>query len=171
VTRSTRALLAVVASGVPAALVWLWLGEPAEWLATERGLVLTEGAARGQFQVVGVFCLIGVVLGIVTGMVVHRLTRPGRWHDVLGLAAASAAASLVCWQLGVLLGPNPPAEATGLEVLDTVPAQFAVDALAPFLLWPLASVLAYTLSLYLSDDGADEDEDLRTEDVSARSLP
>ena len=168
-TRTAKVLLAVVASGVPAALVWLWLGRPAQWLATERGLVLTESAARGQFQVVAVFTLIGVVVGVVSGVVTQRLTRPGRWQDVLGLTAASGAAALLCWQIGVRLGPKPPGEATGLEVLDTVPAQFAVVAVAPFLLWPLAAVLGYTLSLYLSHD--DEDESEPDEQLSARSLP
>ncbi len=170
-TRTSRVLLTVAASGIPAAFVWLWLGSPSEWLATERGLVLTESAATGRFQVVAVFTIIGVVLGVVAGVVVHRTTRPARWQVVVGLAAASSAAALVCWRLGVQLGPAPPQEATGLEVLETVPSQFAVDAITPFLLWPLAAVLSYTLSLYLSSEGADEDDELDDEPLSARSQP
>lgn len=170
-TRIATVLLAVAASGVPAGLVWLWLGEPSEWLATERGLVLTESAAGGQFQVVAVFALIGIVLGVVAGALTHRLTRPGRWQHVVGLTAAASAAALLCWRVGVMLGPNPPAEAKDVEVLQTVPSQFAVDALAPFLLWPLAAVLAYTLSMYLSTDGVDEDDEPEPAEVSDRSTP
>lgn len=168
-SRTARVLLVVAASGIPAAFVWLWLGQPSEWLATERGLVLTESAAVGQFQVVAVFTAIGAVLGLVSGVLMHRLTGPGRWQDLVGLAAASSAAALLCWRLGVLLGPEPPADAKDLEVLQTVPSQFAVDAIAPFLVWPLAAVLAYTLAMYLSTDGADEEPD--EADLSARSLP
>ena len=157
-TRLATVLVAVAASGIPAGFVWLWLGEPSQWVATERGLVLTESAASGQFQVVAVFSIIGIVLGVVCGVATHRLTRPGRWQHVVGLAAAAGAAALLCWRVGVLFGPNPPSEVKDVEALQSVPAQFAVDALAPFLLWPLAAVLAYTLSMYLSTDGADEDE-------------
>lgn len=168
-TRRAWVLPAVAAAGIPAAAVWLWLGEPAQWLGTERGLVLTESAARGQFQVVAVFTLIGMVVGVVSGPLVHRLTRPGRWQDLLALAAAAGAASLVCWRLGVALGPDSPRDATGVEVLQTVPASFAVDALAPFLVWPLSAVLSYTLAMYLSHDGADrEDEHDQSAGVSDR---
>lgn len=170
-TRTSRVLLAVAASGVPAGLVWLWLGRPSEWLATERGLVLTESAATGRFQVVAMFTLIGVVLGVVAGVLVHRFARPARWEVVVGLTAASSAAALLCWRIGVLLGPEPPQDATGLEVLETVPSQFAVDAITPFLLWPLAAVLSYTLSLYLSSEGVEDEEIDEDESLSARLQP
>lgn len=152
-TRTTRALLVVVASGIPAALVWVALARPSQWVATERGLVLTEGAATGQFQVVAVFTVIGLVVGLVAGTLVHRFTRPAPWHTLVALAAASSAAALVCWRLGVWWGPAPLQQATGLEVGDAVAAPLAVDSVVPFLVWPLASVLTYTLSLYLSTDG------------------
>lgn len=159
-SRVTRVLLAVAASGAPAALVWLALAQPAQWVATERGLVLTESAATGQFQVVAVFTLIGVALGLAAGTLVHRLTRPARWQIVVALAAASSVAALLCWGLGVWLGPEPVQQASGLEVLDSVSAPLAVDAVVPFLVWPLAAVLAYTLSLYLSSDGVDREAEL-----------
>ena len=170
--RVSRVMLAVVLSGLPAALVWGWLGRPAQWLATEGGLVLTEGEAPGQFQVVAMFTVVGVVVGLVTGVLVQRMLVPARWQIVLALAAASTAAALLCWQVGVLLGPAPPQEATGLEVLATVPSQFGVDALPAFLVWPLASVLAYTLAFYLSTDGVDDDaatDPVETEAVTERS--
>lgn len=173
-TRASRVLLAVAASGIPAAFVWLWIGEPSEWIATDRGLVLTESAATGRFQVVAMFALIGVVLGVVAGIVVHRTARPARWEVPLGLAAAASAAALLCWRLGVLLGPEAPEQVKGLELGDTVQSPFAVDALTPFLLWPLAAVLAYTLSLYLSSEGVDEDEAddaVEDESLSDRSQP
>lgn len=171
--RTALALLAVVFAGVPAAFAWWAFGRPAEWLMTERGLLLTEGQATGQFQVVAVFSIVGVVVGLVSGFLVHRLARPARWQALVGLAGASTAAALVCWRLGIRLGPPPPQDVTGAEVLELVPSQFAVDTIVPFLVWPLAAVLAYTLSLYLSTDGVDEEWDEADEgaadDLSVRS--
>ncbi|WP_078700753.1 hypothetical protein [Aeromicrobium choanae] len=168
--RTSRVLLAVVAGGIPAALVWWAFAEPSRWLATERGLVLTEGNATGDFQVVAVFVIVGIVFGVLTGVAVHRLTRPGRWETVVGLAAASSAASLVCWRLGIWLGPPPPEDVKGLEVGDEVSAQFGVDGIVPFLVWPLVAVLSYTLALYLSSDG-EEDREEYPDEVSERSEP
>ncbi|MTB87459.1 hypothetical protein H9L21_06115 [Aeromicrobium senzhongii] len=168
--RVSWSLLGVMASGVPAAFVWWGLGRPSQWLATERGLVLTEENATGRFQVVAVFTLVGVVLGLVAGVLVQRITRSAQWQTVVGLAGAASAASLVCWRLGVWLGPQPVRDATGLEVGDVVRDQFAVDTIVPFLLWPLAAVLGYTITLYLSSDGVDEDDEQSAE-VSERSAP
>ncbi len=156
--RVTRLFLGVVAAGVPAAFVWWWLGAPSQWEVTQNGLILTEERAGGQFQVVGVFSAIGLVVGLAAGVVVERLGRPGRWQTVVGLVAASSAAALVCWQLGMWLGPPDPSSVKGLQVGDLVPAQFVVDSIVPFLVWPFAAVLGYTLSLYLGPDGAHEDD-------------
>lgn len=172
-TRTGRALLAVAAAGVPAALVWWAFARPSRWLVTDDGLVLTEGNATGAFQVVAVFTIVGIVLGIVSGVAVQRTTRPARWETVVGLAAAATAAALLCWRVGVWLGPPPLGDAAGLQTGDEVPAPFAVDAVVPFLVWPLVAVLSYTLALYLSSDGApDREADETDEDeVSARSAP
>lgn len=164
--RTALALLAVVVAGVPAAFAWWAFGRPAGWLMTERGLLLTESQATGQFQVVAVFTIVGIVVALVSGFLVHRLTRPARWQAVVGLTGASVASALVCWRLGIWLGPPPPQDVTGAEVLELVPSQFAVDTIVPFLVWPLAAVLAYTLSLYLSTDGVDEEWDGSQEDGS-----
>ncbi|GEO87801.1 hypothetical protein AFL01nite_01280 [Aeromicrobium flavum] len=171
-TRTAWAFLATAASGVPAAFVWWAFARPSQWLATESGLVLTEGNAQGRFQVVAVFTLVGLALGLVAGALVQRATRPSRWSTVVGLVAATVAASLVCWRLGVWLGPPAPQEATGLEVGDTVPAMLAVDAVVPFLVWPLTAVLGYTLALYLGSDGVDERDEAdaaSTDELSERS--
>lgn len=158
-------LLAVAGSGVPAALVWWWLGSPSQWIATDRGLVLTEQNATGQFQVVAVFTLIGVVVGLACGIAVERRARPARWQTVVALMLASLAAALVCWWLGVVLGPPDPESVTGVKTGSRVPAQFAVDAIPPFVVWPLSALIGYALSLYLSRDP--DSDDLLTGDVAS----
>lgn len=167
-------LLGVAASGVPAALVWVWLGEPSRWVGSDRGLVMSEPNAVGQFQVVGVYTLIGLLVGVVAGLVVRVAGGPGRWQTIVALVCAVSAAALICWQLGIVLGPPDPSSVTGVENGEQVPAQFAMDSIPSFLVWPLTAVLGYTLAMYLSSDGAHDDEDLWAGDeppVTDRSRP
>ena len=44
---------------------------------------------------------------------------------------------MIAWRVGVLLGPPDPTSVKGLTVGDHVPAELAVDGIAPFLVWPI----------------------------------
>jgi len=174
VRRRAAVIAAIALSGLPAAVLWWWLAEPARWRATERGLVLTEQQATGAFQVVAMFTIIGAVLGLVAGVVTWWLTSPARWQTPVALGLAAAIAAVLCWRVGTWIGPGPVREAAGLDPGDTVEAPLAVDSVVPFLVWPLVAVLAYTVALYVSaDHDADRepDEEPRTEQLSERSSP
>ncbi|HPU12730.1 MAG TPA: hypothetical protein PLQ19_02950 [Aeromicrobium sp.] len=168
-SRLTSLLLCFAAAGVPAAVVWAWLAEPSLWVVSDGKLFLTEANAGGQFEVVVAFAAIGVVLSFVFGIITERLARPNQWQTVLALALVALAAAFICWQLGILLGPPAPSEVPGLESGDKVPAQLKVDAVAPFLAWPLGAVLGYTLSFYLGSDGlaSDDQEPISADEISA----
>ena len=167
--RLTTLLLCFAAAGVPAAFVWAWLAEPAQWVVSDGKLFLTEANAGGQFDVLVIFTIIGFVLALVFGILTERLARPNRWQTVFALALAAVAAAIICWQLGIVLGPPAPGETPGLKSGDLVAAQLKVDALAPFLAWPLGAVLGYTLSFYLGSDGlhADDEDEVPVDGPSA----
>jgi hypothetical protein len=116
----------------------------------------------------GVFALLGLGLGLVTGVVL--LVRPGRrpalWTALVVLAAA--AGSVLAWRVGVLLGPPPVAEqlaAAGVPAGDggaappdgdDPPLEAPLGLLAPgvLALWPAtaaAVVLVSALGDMLSD--------------------
>lgn len=163
-------LLALVATGIPAAVVWNLLAEPSLWRATAEGLVLTEENAGGTFQVVAVFTLIGAAVGVVWGVVIDRWGGPGHWTTVLAISLAALASALVCWQVGIVIGPSAPEKVAGLQPGDTVPMKLAVDTVVPFVVWPLSALLGYLVSFYFSADGEDDDDDdLWASDVTAGS--
>jgi len=144
----------MLALGVVGGLLWWWLAEPAEWEVTEQGITLTEDAARGQFAVVVTFVAVGAVLSLVWGWAAGRSLRELGWVLVPVLAVVAAAASVVAWQVGLLLGPPDPRDVADPSLGDRLPSQLEVDAVAAFLVWPMFALLGLLVSAWLdrSDD-------------------
>lgn len=147
----TRRLVLASASmlvlAVLAGLVWMWLAEPAEWEVRDRGVVLTEAASRGQFSVIVVFVLVGIVASFVWAWAATWLLSDLGWLIIPVVVVLTAVASVVAWRVGVELGPPAPGSVSGAAVGDRIPAQLKVDGLAPFLAWPifgLAGVIGAT---------------------------
>lgn len=138
--------------GFPAALAWLLWGEPAQWLMTERGLVMTESLAVGQFDVVAKFTTIGVIVGFVIGTVVSFFGRSFGWQMVPIAIVGSLVAAAVCWLLARFFGPQDPHDIGEVPLGELVPTPFTVDAWPAFLAWPLAAIFVVTVVIYLSDD-------------------
>ncbi len=145
--------LVAVVLGVASGLAWLWIAQPAEWEAREGGIVLTEAAARGQFSVIVVFVVIGLVVSLVGGWaLVQWLPDLGGWVAPL-VAVLTTLAALIAWRVGVELGPPPPDTVTGAAIGDRIPSELVIDSIAPFLVWPifgLAGVMAATWAAGLS---------------------
>lgn len=142
---SAAAMLLV---GVAAGFVWERLATPAEWEVRATGLVMDEAAAQGQFAVVVVFVLVGLVASLLLGTVTAWAWREAGWLVTPLVIATTAAASVLAWRLGVHLGPPDPSAAKDAAVGDHVPARLAIDGLAPFLVWPifgLVGVMVATL--------------------------
>lgn len=139
--------LAAALLGIIGGLVWLWLARPAQWEAREGGLVLTEAASRGQFSVVVVYVIVGVVTSMVCGWTVARVLPGLGWLVTPCVVVLTAVAAVVAWRVGVELGPPPPGTVAGVRTGDRVPSELAVDGIAPFLVWPifgLVGVIAAT---------------------------
>lgn len=123
--------------GVVAGLVWIQLAHPAEWEARDGGIVLTEAAARGQFSVIVVFVLIGLIASLLWGWIATWMLPDLGWLLVPFVLVLTSLAAVIAWRVGVELGPPPPATVAGVSVGDRIPSQLAVDGLAPFLVWPI----------------------------------
>ena len=137
--------------GVASGLVWLWLAHPAQWEARDGGIVLTEAAARGQFSVIVVFVAIGVVVSLAGGWVLARVLPDLGWLVTPLVVLLAAVAALIAWRVGVELGPPPPGSVTGVAVGDRIPAELAVDGVAPFLAWPIFGLVGVVAATWASD--------------------
>lgn len=127
--------------GLAGGVAWMLLADPADWVGREGGIVLTEAAARGQFSVIVTFVAVGAVVSIVSGWAVARCVPDLGWFAVPVVVVLTALAGLVAWRVGVELGPPPPDTVQGVATGERVPAQLAVDGVAPFLVWPIFGVL------------------------------
>jgi len=141
VRRIVTASLAMLLVGIAAGLLWIRLADPARWEVRDGGIVLTEAAARGQFSVVVVFVLIGLIASLIWGWVATWTLADLGWLLVPFVLVVTSVAAVVAWRVGVELGPPPPATVTGMSVGDRIPSQLAVDGLAAFLVWPIAGLV------------------------------
>jgi len=142
--------------GVVGGLVWLWLAEPAEWEVTARGITLTEEAARGQFAVVVTFVGIGAVTCFCWGWVAGHVLRELGWVLVPVFAIVAGLASLIAWWLGVALGPTDPRDVADPSLGDRLPAPLEIDAVAPFLVWPMFALAGLLVAAWLDRRGDGE---------------
>lgn len=153
--RASGWVIILLALGALGGLVWLWLAEPAEWEVTEQGTVLTESAARGQFAVVVTFLLVGAVLCFVWGWAAGRSLRELGWRLVPLFAVTASLAALIAWQVGLALGPPDPRDVADPAIGDRLSSPLEVDAVAPFLVWPMFALLGLLVAAWL-ERGADD---------------
>jgi hypothetical protein len=139
----------MIVLGAIGGLLWLGLADPAEWEVTQRGIILTEDAARGQFEVVVTFVALGAVLCLGWGLVAGRWLREVGWPLVPIFAAAASVAAVIAWRIGVALGPADPRESVHPSLGDRLPAPLEIDAFAPFLAWPIFALFGLLLAAWL----------------------
>jgi hypothetical protein len=145
--------------GAVGGVVWLWLAEPAEWEVTARGIVLTEDAARGQFAVVVTFVILGAALCFVWGWAAGHVLRQLGWILVPVFAGVAGAAAVIAWRVGLALGPPHPSDVVNPSLGDRLPAPLEIDAMAPFLVWPMFVLLGLLVASWLDRSQDDEHVD------------
>lgn len=142
----------VLVLGVASGFVWLLLANPAEWEVTDNGIILTEDGAKGRFGVIVTFVLISILVaflwGLIAGLRLHALGS----LLVPVFAVAAILAGVLAWRVGVAFGPPDPASVTGASVGDKLPQRLAVDAVTPFLIWPIFALLGLLIAVYSTGD-------------------
>jgi hypothetical protein len=147
----------MLAVGALAGFVWWWLAEPAEWEVTAQGITLTEDAVRSQFGAVVTFVIIGAAVCTAWALLAGHILRDLGWPLVPVFAVVATVASLVAWQVGVALGPSDdprdisedPARVAALSIGDRLPAPLEIDAVAPFLMWPIFALAGLLAAAWL----------------------
>lgn len=127
--------------GVAAGFVWERLATPAEWEVRGTGLAMDEAASKGQFSVIVVFVLVGLIASLLLGLVMGWTLGDVGWIVSPLVITATTAASVIAWRLGIHLGPPDPSSITGASVGDHIPARLAIDGVAPFVVWPIFGLI------------------------------
>ena len=149
---------AMLVIGVLAGYVWAQLAHPAEWeVRTGGSIVLTEAAARDQFSVIAVFMAVGAIGSLAWAWLTTLVVRDLGWWLTPVVIVATAAAAVIAWRLGIMVGPDGPLAAVKPAVGTKLPSKLAVDGVAPFLVWPISGLLGVVGATWLSRADAVED--------------
>jgi hypothetical protein len=148
VREEVRAAVLVVATslagGLLVGLLW-WLLTPLPELEKRTaGVVSVSSSPESSIAADGWFAVIGLVTGVVAALLATAMLRGSRLGALLGLTVGGLLGSVVAWQFGVLLGPEPlDAAAAAAEVGDRFTGPLRLSALGVLLAWPTAAVIAY----------------------------
>ena len=148
--------------GVAAGFVWERIADPAQWEVTRTGLSMDEAASEGQFGVVVMFVLVGMLACLAWGMFVAFTLRDLSWVVTPFIVVLTSIAAVIAWRLGIVLGPPDPSRVKDLGVGDHVPARLAIDGIVPFLVWPIFGLIGFIATMLL---GTRLDESEREQQV------
>ncbi|MGI5351855.1 hypothetical protein ACQEU8_27260 [Streptomyces sp. CA-250714] len=139
--------VAVAVVGVLMGLLWLWLAPRVPMYAYGKIAVPKHPEGEEAIGAEGVFTLLGLAFGVVTGLAVFLLRRKGGVGLVVGLGVGGVLGSLLAWRAGVLFGPetdlSAAAQAAGKGA--TFDAPLELHAYGVLLAWPFAAVLVHLL--------------------------
>jgi hypothetical protein len=143
--------------GALAGVAWWRLTTlPAYRLAQDGQAATNE---RGLTQVISGdawFAAVGAVVGLLLGLVAWRRFRDLGWPVVLLGTLTALAAALVCWAVGLRLGPQHFSDRlAAARPGDLVPVDLALRARVALVVWPF---LAVTPILLGSSLGRDDEE-------------
>lgn len=151
---TTRAVVyasVVFITGVLAGVLWHTVVTVPTFLTASDGSVqMTERAQSQIFTMDAAFSLIGLLLGLLLGVLTWQLWSVHGWRAVVVGLLASLAAGMLCWGVGVLLGPTDFAtRVVTAQTGDRVPVDFDLRARSALGAWCAGTMLAmvgYTLS-------------------------
>lgn len=148
-----RMAVVLALAGLPAGLLW-WALAPREDYRVVPDGVEPLGRPSAELLIAGdgVFLLVMAGLGLLAGLT-GWLLRSHRGVAVLAaLPLGTAAAGLLAWQLGELLGPGPSAADLG-DVGATVTTPLELGSLPALAVAPFLAVLVYVVAaLFASAD-------------------
>lgn len=147
-----KAVASMLLLGVVAGLLWLWLANPAAFKVTDQGAILDEEASKGRFGVIVTFVGISIVIAFLWGFFAGRVLHDRGWIMVPAFAVVATAAGLIAWKVGAILGPPDPASVKHAKLGDSIPQQLTIDAVAPFLVWPVFALVGLFLAVYLASN-------------------
>lgn len=152
IPRTLLFALAVVGIGVLAGILWhLVVTLPTFLTADDSSLQMTERAQGQVFAIDAVYSLIGVLFGALLGILAWKLWSEVGWQKVLIGAVGALAAALLCWAIGVIMGPGDfAARAVAAQPGDRVPVDFALRARSAVLTWCIGALAATTCYTLLS---------------------
>jgi hypothetical protein len=145
---------------------WIW----ERWVTLPQGVVF-EGRWRlgyriegdyfvgdndlfqRAFGVIGTFVVLGLLIGLVIGVLAPLVCRRSELVTLTVVAAGSVLAAVVCYRVGLALGPPDPAGVARTAADGTIVAgNLSLAQRSPFIAWPVGSLVGLA-AVYLLTSG------------------
>ncbi|MFB7270203.1 DUF2567 domain-containing protein [Streptomyces sp. NPDC056244] len=138
-------LVAVAVSGVALGLLWLWLAPRVPLISDATAVFLKDTEGEEAIAADGVFLLLALGFGAVSGALVFLFRRRGGIPLVLGLALGGLLGAVLAWKVGTWLGPTPDvvAHAKAAGTGATFDAPLELNAKGALLGWPVAALVVH----------------------------
>ncbi len=149
--------------GAAAGVAWWRLVDlPAYRVAAGGQASTSERGLAGFLAGDAWFCALGAVVGLVLGIVAWRRFRDLGWPVVLLGTVTAVAAALICWEVGLHLGPqNFNGRLAAARPGDLVPIDLTLRTRVSLLSWPFFAVVPLLLGSSLGRDDEDPSPVLR----------
>lgn len=149
-------LVAYVALGAVAGVVWEWLWTPpGQVVAQHQVFYDSYSSLRRVFTGTGLYVLVGAAASALLSLVVSLLARGRELLTLVLVVLGSAIAAAVMLKVGTALGPADPASIAHHTTARTpVHGQLTVEGKtlwgikSPYLIWPMASLLVLALVFF-----------------------
>jgi hypothetical protein len=141
------AALAITVLGVPIGLLWVALAPRTAYQVAGGKALLAEPESQTLIAADGWFAVLTAAVGLLCGLAAYVLAgRVGELGLLAGIAAGGAAAAIVAWRLGHLIGLGAYQHALRTSADGTlVRAPLTLHALGVVLAWPLTAVVVFGL--------------------------
>lgn len=150
-------MLAALVTGGIGGVVWkLIVTLPYYSLSSEGAASTTERMLTDFVAPDAWYSVVAVVGGLLIGLLALRFVRLG-WPSVVLTAVSAIGGGLLCWGVGVLMGPSDfNTRLASAMPGDQVPIDFTLQAPVAIALWPFAAVIPLLLWSSLAPDAETE---------------
>ena len=149
--RQTLTVVGVLAAlGVAAGVVWGLVVETPMLTRDTAGIVTASPELGKQIDSDAWFAVLGLAIGVPSGIVVALRRRPDPVVGVLTVVLGAVVASALCLTVGQLIGPGDPVEALrDAAPGEQAPAPLTIHTWVVLVIWPLAAALGALVALLL----------------------
>lgn len=135
----------VALSGAALGALWLWLAPHVPLVSDGDAVYFKNSEGEEAIGADGVFVLLALGFGIVSGVLVFLVRRSGGIPIVVGLALGGLAGAALAWQIGGWFGPAgnvaEHAREVGKGVVFEAPLQ--LRAKGALLVWPVTALAVH----------------------------
>ena len=162
----------LAALGVAAGVVWGLVVETPTLTRDAAGIVTASPELAKQIDSDAWFAVLGLVIGVPSGIVVALRGRHDPVVGVLAVVLGAVAASAACLLVGQLIGPGDPVDALrDAAAGEQAPAPLTIHTWVVLAVWPLAASLGALVALLLKPPRLQDTTDTGHSRLTERTGP